>query len=376
MDSKTNDFLLLQDSEFDFLNELLPEVENTGNIRARITEVRDDIRNVRKEKRKTALSSLLGVTEAAATNVLVSVYKTIFKDTKFMLDSNGNSYSDASLTRVLSRALFEEDFPNRFFLFDLCICQKAGKKRAEELFKEFEMDYVRFSDWREILFLWAIEMGYSFKQYLELGQKVISNVPSIRNGLLEWGAIKRVQLPTKTVEISFYDGWPNKDDGGEYIINKISFYSDWFHTVSLTRRDVLFNNVLFDIELPYDVEKAFIVHSTVTDENWTETDIERHPNKNSDLKTEWKSLGDFAVAFDTSRRRAVNDRTVYSVISELIDMKERTLKVSRRTLIAAMRAKGGYTINDINDCLEETGFPKLDIGIGFDRVIIADGLTV
>lgn len=75
--------------------------------------------------------------------------------------------------RQMRRWISGESAINRFGAYQICIALKWSSDIFEEFFKKLGIDFVRFNDWREVVYFYCIEKGHDLNKTYELFNRCI-----------------------------------------------------------------------------------------------------------------------------------------------------------------------------------------------------------
>ena len=322
--------------------------------------------DARKEERKRILATAFNIKNTKgdiAPSSVVSEFIRIMDVSLWQVEpSSIREKLQSSNTRNLNRHFSESESleAERKIILLACVEYGVGTERAEELFKQLELDYARFSDWEEVLLAWAIDKALSLQEYMDLRGEVLKKVPSLAYSLPEKQFVRQnrntgTEKDTITIEWKGKDKnvrrvskVGNQDTTSEnlLIVDQIKERADWFHSVSLTKRDIIFNSVLGpDTKFP-----------TVASEQAFENE------SGSRAKVEFEK----AVGF-SSKCEPVFRLTRNETIEELICLDQREKPIGRGLFII-MLDLNQKPFDYMNAKLISAGFPPLNDEFKFDRV--------
>jgi DNA-binding CsgD family transcriptional regulator len=306
-------------------------------------------RDRRKERRLEALAEAFAVGRAHVVSDLLRIKKeaeealgeSALQDIQSLL-KNGE--------RNLNRHLRSESLESERELFLLgCLDHKIGSERASALFWQLELDYARFSDWNEVLLAWAIDKGLNLQELFDLKAKVLEKAPLLKYSLPE-KEFPVQERNTQTEKDNMTNEWVGKSkndvakNGLPIVVTQILERADWFHTVSLTKRNVLFNDVLGEYEIP-DIasEQAFV---------------------GTEPKPAYRAF--VALAEQYREALAVADAR-FDAIEELICFNQREKAILKSNFILIMGLQK-LSLSYMNARLNECGFPPINEEFEFERI--------
>lgn len=146
---------------------------------------------------------------------------------------NDSPFEESQVSdRTIRRWVNGETMINRFAAYQICIAFKWGSSVFEEFFTHLGLDYVRFNDWREVLYFYCIEKEYCLNKSFELYQQCKDI------GLDEGTGTSDKGQPTVTILTAVikdaYELENFKDD--TEFINYMEEQRDKFHKIKNTRR--------------------------------------------------------------------------------------------------------------------------------------------
>ena len=149
-------------------------------------------------------------------------------------DNSKNPFGSIS-ERTVRRWLSGETTINREYAYQICIVFNLGLEHSETFFKDYlETEFVRFNDWRDILYYYCIEKKYDLITTYDLYQWCINEVETVKENIEEKET--SVTILTSVIKEAY-----NKDllKTDELFISYMKEQKKNFHQIRNTRRRTL-----------------------------------------------------------------------------------------------------------------------------------------